>query len=145
MRRADRDEVWAAAALGPLDALRASLASSSHAWAWQHGSGGGEVLAVGGVSPGPGWPLGDVGGVWMLGSVRIARHPAAFLRMSLDAIARALAAYPVLVNVTDVRHTASHRWLRWLGATFGPPVSFGPFGMPFLPFRIEARPSCATP
>lgn len=135
MRPADRAEVWAAGLLTPLAALELSVERASHAWSWVHQ---GEVLAMGGVAPGQGGMLGREGVVWLLGSTEIGRHPALFLRMSLVAIGRALAAYPVLHNVTDARHHASHRWLRWLGARFGDPVPFGPLGLPFIPFHIRA-------
>ena len=135
MRRADVDEVWAAGRVEPREALRLSLDRSLVSWAWVSPD---RVLAVGGVGAGPSGALGNSGVPWLLGAEAINRHPAAFLRMSLEVTRRARMMFPHLFNWTDDRHHASHRWLRWLGFTLADPAPFGALGLPFRYFEMRA-------
>jgi hypothetical protein len=50
------------------------------------------------------------------------------------------------VNLVHARNERAVRWLRWLGATIDPAVSWGLAGEKFMPFsfRREEKQPCAT-
>lgn len=133
MRAADAAEVWASGRLTPLEALERSLALSPLAWA---GTVDGEPACVFGAASTS--LLGGDGVPWLLGSDAIERHQRAFLRRNREYVRQMQAAFPTLRNMVDARNATSIRWLRWLGFTIEPAVPFGPFGLPFHPFILEA-------
>ena len=127
LRAADRAEVWAAAHVGPAEALGRSLAASPLAWTGLMDCRPACMFGVG--SGGPDW-----GRPWMLGTGLVERHAAAFLRRCRPQVARMQAAYPLLINHVDARNDAAIRWLRWLGFTIGTAAPWGAQGLPFHPF-----------
>lgn len=133
MRVADAAEVWASGRLSPLEALERSLALSPLAWT---GRVDGEPACLFGAASAS--LLGGDGVPWLLGSDLIEQYQSAFLRRNRGYIRQMQAVFPVLRNMVDARNEVSIRWLRWLGFTIEPAVPFGPFGLPFHPFILEA-------
>lgn len=132
MRAADVAEVRASIGVGPDEALRRSLAFSSHAWA---GLVDGEVACLFGV--GMTSLIGGVGAPWLLGTDLIARHGTAFLRRNRPHVAFMLSLYPKLENWVDARNGLAIEWLRWLGFSIMPAEPYGPFGLPFHRFEMQ--------
>jgi len=131
LRRADADEVWAAARLTPEEAPRQSLALSLRAWA---GLADDEVMCLFGLAPLSlltGW-----GAPWLLGADGLERHANAFLRRNRAMVADMRALCPRLENRVDARNAVSIRWLRWLGFTLHPATPWGPDGLPFHRFTM---------
>lgn len=82
------------------------------------------------------------GWVWLFATNRavplflpIHRH----LKSELGAI---LSRWPTLHAYSDARNLLHHRWLGWLGFTYGREVPLGPFGLPFKHYTKEAL--CAS-
>jgi hypothetical protein len=133
MAQADRDEVAAAAGMGPYRALKDSLSRSVAAWTGMIGY---EPICMFGVTSLD--ILGGVGSPWLLGTDRIRECPMTFLRLNKKYVLRMLDLFPHLVNHVDARHEVAIRWLKWLGFKFDPqPVPYGMWNMPF--FRFEMR------
>lgn len=117
LRQGDRDEIAAMSQLEPLDAVRTSVALSSHAYV---------VLdrdcipvAIFGAAP---HPLPGVGIVWMLGTEGIRKEAYSIAKATRSYFDELNEAYPILWNFIDDRNQVSLRWLRWggfklLGAT----------------------------
>jgi len=132
MRQADRDEVWAAAAAAPEEALRRSLAQSPLAWTGlvdgmpvcMFGAAASSVLA-GHACP------------WLLATDAVEGHAIAFLRRNRRHVRLMLQAFGRLSNRVDARNALALRWLGWLGFSVGPPEPFGPLAMPFHPFELS--------
>jgi hypothetical protein len=129
LRRCDLDEVEAMASVPPEDALRVSVALSSHGYAVLDRQG--EPVAMFGAAP---HPLPEVGIVWMLGTDGITREALAIARATRTYFDELNAAYRILWNYIDARNTASMRWLRWGGFRLLGDVQFGQH-----PFHIFAR------
>lgn len=133
LRQADRNELWAVAALLPDDALRLSLAAPGVARTWLID---GEPAAMGGISDGP--ERGH-GVVWLLGTDAIDRHARAFLIESRRQFEAARSAYDFVFNWVDARNVRSLRWLRWLGFEICAPQPYGILCMPFSYFFWSAQ------
>ena len=110
LRQCDLDEIEAMAAVQPGDALRASLALSSHAYAVT--CQGSRPIAIFGAAP---HPLPGVGIVWMLGTDDIQTEAVGIARRTRHYFNELNAAYPILWNYIDARNEVSLRWLRWGG------------------------------
>lgn len=136
---AEADAVEVAAASGGLplaEALRQSLRAGP-AWC---ASIGGRAECLFGVAPGPTLLSRDAV-VWAVATARAHALAVVFWRWSRPALALAAAGagpgVERLVNAVWVGNGASARWLRRLGAAFGPPFAAG--GLHWLPFEIAAE------
>lgn len=131
MRKADRDEVFAASGRSPTAALTYSFRKSSHCWTALF-DGRPEIM----------WGIGDinilagVGAPWLLGTDAVEHNFRAFLRISSGWPAQLLQRYSVLRNFVDVRNEVSVRWLEWLGFRLLEPIEFR--GYQFRLFEMEA-------
>ncbi len=132
MRAQDRDEVWAAAAVGPLEGLEISLAGSLQAWTWLVEGRPVCMFGVGCQSL-----LGGTGIPWLLSSDLVGRHWMPMLRFYRPFLAEMSALFPVLTNWVDARYRKAIRWLAWMGFELFPAAPHGPFGLPH--HRIELR------
>ncbi|MBS2028717.1 MAG: hypothetical protein JST54_12520 [Deltaproteobacteria bacterium] len=97
---------------------------------------GGELLALGGVAPGPAaTALGprEYDLVWLLTTNAVPRHKGAFWRESLRVVTGLLRAYPVLLAHVDARYDAALRWAERLGGLVCPAVPWGASGELFHP------------
>lgn len=138
IRPADRNEIWAAGGVSPLEAL--------HEGFW-----GSLAPVVGSTEDGTPVCMGgvcataepEIGCIWMLATNEIAKHPISFLRRSRELVDQWNREFPILTNVVDERNALHIKWLRWLGFTFiRRHPAFGHERRPFLEFvRI---PPCAT-
>jgi len=79
MRRADRDEVWKASGMTPVEAITYSLRKSSAAWTVSIDGRAEAIFGVGAINI-----LAGVGAPWLLGTDAIERHSAGFLRGSVE-------------------------------------------------------------
>ena len=131
MRKADRDEVVAQADVHPAFGLGYSIGNSEKSWA---GLADGEVLCLFGVAAKDEMDA-TVGAPWMLGSDALVTHQRAFLRGCHGVVAEMQSMFPVLENHVDARNTTAIRWLRWLGFDIFATEPYGPFNLPFHPFR----------
>lgn len=131
LRRADLDEIEAMASVAPEDALRTSVALSTHAYAIMGRDG--EPVAMFGAAP---HPLPGVGIVWMLGTEGIRQEAVGIARQTRRYFDELNAAYDILWNYIDARNEVSLRWLRWGGFELLGDTAMGPEG---LPFHIFAR------
>ncbi|MGZ2448289.1 hypothetical protein ACVIRO_001043 [Rhizobium ruizarguesonis] len=131
MRKADRDEVYAASGRSPAAALYYSYRKSSCCW-----------TALFDGQPELMWGVGDiniltgVGAPWLLGTNAVETNFRVFLRISSTWPAQLLGRYSVLRNFVDVRNTVSVRWLEWLGFRLLDPVEFR--GYQFRLFEMVA-------
>lgn len=132
MRPEDLAEVQACGHATAKDALDSSLAISTQAWAWLAGD---EVAALFGfVSVGE-----DTGIVWFLTGHAFPKHARRFIRQARQGISELLDRRPILGNFIDARYSAAIRWAQWLGFEVGPPVPYGPLGLPFHPAIIRRQ------
>lgn len=132
-RRADREELWAAAHLTPFQVvMRAGVFGD----AWVGILDGSPICAFGVVpiSASTGW-----GAPWMVGTVRLDRHARGFLSASREVVAELLAHWPRLTNYVDARNTRAIRWLKWLGFAFQPAEPWGADGLPFHRFEMRGN------
>lgn len=127
MRKAEVDEVWAAAHQTPLEALAASLEVSRDAQVWLVE---GRPMALFGVGS---WSVLNLNGIpWLLTAEGIEDHVRPFLRDCKQAVAAMREEYAILENYVDARNDKSVKWLRWMGFTIDPAK---PFGVDQLPFH----------
>lgn len=131
MRKADRDEVFAASGKSPAGALIYSLRKSAHAWTAMIDGKPELMFGVGDISI-----LGGVGAPWLLGTDAVEQHYVAFLRRSVGFRDQLLRRYPIMRNFVDDRNKASKRWLQWLGARLSDPVEMN--GHAFRLFELRA-------
>ncbi|MEZ0170770.1 hypothetical protein [Microvirga sp. TS319] len=131
MRKADREEVFAASGKSPAGALIYSLRKSAHAWTALVDGRPEVMFGVGDISV-----IGGVGAPWLLGTDAVETHYVAFLRRSVDFRDQLFRRYPIMRNFVDDRNKASKRWLQWLGARMTDPVEMG--GHPFRLFELRS-------
>lgn len=134
MRRADREEVWASAKVGPLTAMIESFNVSPMVWT---GEVDGEPVCMFGV--GAVNILSQRGAPWLLGVEGLERYSFAFLRRNRPIIKEMIGTFSYLENYVDARNTTSIRWLRWLGFTIEKPQPHGHMMLPFHRFWMEAN------
>ena len=132
-RLADRRELWASNRVSAERALRICLLLSPDARCALFD---GEPACVFGVNPGG--ILGGAAAPWMIGTTLIERHPLAFLRRCRPVVRAWAKRYTSLRNHVDARNTDAVAWLKWLGFLIADPVPYGPDGVPFHPFSMEA-------
>ncbi len=124
------------ALLGPgqvATALRDSIEQSSLLWTLTFDGEVGGIFGVASVSL-----MSGRGAPWLIGTPLIDRHRGAFIKLCKVHIPRMLAAFPLLINVIDVRNVKSIAWLKRAGFEILAPIPLGPEGMPFHPFFMEA-------
>jgi hypothetical protein len=130
MRQSDIDEVQASSTLSPREALRASLALSTHAYCVESDTVG--PVAMFGAAP---HPLPGVGVVWMLGTDGIRQEGYSIAKATRRYFDELNAAYWMLWNFIDARNAVSMRWLRWGGfKLLAEHPNHGPEGRPFHTF-----------
>lgn len=77
--------------------------------------------------------LSDNAYIWLYTTDMALRHQMALIRHSQIAMAKMLETYPRIIGHCVVEAERSIAWLRWLGATFGPPQG------KLIPFTITAK------
>lgn len=131
MRKADREEVFAASGRSPLEALTFSFEKSSLAWtALVNGRpevmfGAADINILNGIAA-----------PWLLGTVAVEKHYVAFLRGSIMWRKKLLERYTTLRNFVDDRNKVSIRWLKWLGFRLLDPVEMN--GHQFRLFELRS-------
>ena len=131
-RQADVDELWSAARLTPMEAMRVGQRFSSA----YIGLVDGEPVCAFGVTPIS--ALSGLGAPWMVGSTALDAHFRGFLRGCGPVVKAMLERWPRLANYVDVRNQRAVKWLQWLGFSILPPVPYGHDGLLFHPFIKEA-------
>lgn len=133
--RATADEVWGLiyvehlSILGTMEreTLERSLHNSARLWI---GLDGDKVLAFWGlIAP---TLLSDIAYLWLYTTKDLGAHNFMLVRHSQRLVQQMLEEYPTIHGHGAVGATRSLRWLRWLGAEFGPAQG------KFLPFTIKA-------
>lgn len=133
VRKADREELWAAGCMTPLDCMFHGLEYSVKAWTGLID--GTPVCMFGCVSASI---LGNVGRPWMVGTKQLVRHPLVFLRRCKEYVEEMRVNFDRLENYVDVRNTKAIEWLTWLGFEFPEqPKQIGPYKMLFLRFEMR--------
>lgn len=132
MRQEDIDEIYAAAGIGPEEALMTTFRTSTSSWA---GLVDGAVFCVFGVCPGN--LLAREGVPWLLGTPAIRKHAKVFLSRDMAYVRAMLEVYNLLENYVDVRNAVSIGWLKRLGFKFDEPVPYGKFGHLFMRFEMR--------
>lgn len=107
------------------------VVESTMAWTFHVGD---ELAFVCGVAPYD--LLSGTGVPWLLGTDAAPRHRHALMRLYPAYIAAMLTRYPRLENVVHLKNTASVRWLKRMGFSFGPEFK-APTGEPFAHFWME--------
>lgn len=133
MRQQDRDELDAAGADDPEQAVVYSCAGSRFCWTARFDGKLACVFGVGTVSH-----LAGIGAPWLLGTDEIRRHQRAFIKHSRPYIEKMLKVYPELYNMVDARNSRAIRWLKRMGFSLAEAQPLGPKNMPFHPFKMEA-------
>lgn len=135
MRQADIDEL-AACGKTPQAVLSLGLIASEECYA---GLIYGEPVCIFGVRL-ENWKWSTP---WLLGTDAIEKNRRIFMRESRLWFTEFAAKYGNLRNWVDVRNEKSIAWLKWLGFEVGDPIPYGPYGMPFRPFKRESERGCA--
>lgn len=130
-RKADVDELLAAAGKTPAQAMEDGLRISLEAWV---GTADGEPFCMFGLAS-PALLAGS-GVPWMVGTVDLDRHAKVFLRHCRPVVAHWAESFD-LWNYVDARNTRAVRWLRWLGFTIHPSEPHGLQGLPFHRFDMR--------
>ena len=88
------------------------------------------------------WENSDIGLIWMVATNGFWKLTRQFLRESYAVVDHLGVDYRVVMNYSDARNTAHHRWLRWAGFTIiKRHEQFGVEQRPFLEFaKITERP-----
>nr|WP_052232046.1 hypothetical protein [Methylobacterium sp. ZNC0032] len=137
MRRADVEEITAAADVTPEEALTMGLLHSLEPLTAVAPNG--DPVCMFGVGKTYD-PL--VGSVWLLGTDAVKENRLSFLRLSKSLTTRFHQDFPVLTNFVDERNTVHIEWLRWLGYRFifRHPL-YGAGRVPFIEFaRLQHVP-----
>lgn len=95
--------------------MHRAMSTSSRVWVGYDGE---KILAYWGVQP-PSL-LSDRAYLWLQTTEHLREHVFVFIRYSQRAVASMLQEYSILYGHTVVSNTHAIRWLRWLGAEFGP-------------------------
>ena len=133
MRESDTREMLAAGLKNARASMAISVRLSHEAFV---GMADGEPACVFGI--GYGSLISQMARPWMIGTPEIESHQFAFLRRNKAFIKAWAQEYGRLENMVDARHTASLRWVRWLGFHIHPAVPFGPYALPFHPISLTA-------
>lgn len=111
-----------------LKAWQSGLSAASEVWV---GTIDGELACILGLIP----PtiLSDCAYLWMFHTEAVKGHEFIFVRYSQRMVEHFLKSYSTIVGHTTVTETRSIRWLKWLGAEYGPQEG------DLVPFVIKAR------
>lgn len=131
MRQADADEIRALG-LEPMVGVWQAFRASSHAWTLRVN---GEPVCVFGLVPTN--LLGRTALIWLLGTDGVPSNARSFVAACRPSLEKCLELYDHLYNWVDVRHSASLRWLKWMGFEFSDPAPHGMLGMPFRRFDMR--------
>lgn len=71
--------------------------------------------------------------IWLYHNRLVEDHKFRFIRHSQLQVKRMLAIYPNIVGDCIAANDTGRKWLKWLGADFGPPDG------PLIPFTIRAK------
>lgn len=112
IRPEDAEEIRAGVGKSPLVSLFDSLRTGGKTWACYDKRD--RIVAM----FGSGDEDGDVGSLWMLGSIFLKANRKAVLRDSRRAALAVSLGYRLMTNLVDTRNTEHIRWLKWLGCTF---------------------------
>lgn len=104
------------------------LMASANFWLGQHD---GKLVCIWGIIPQT--LLSDRAYLWLYTTPALRGHEFLFVRNSQRAVEDLLQLFPTIVGHAIVGQDQSIRWLRWLGATFGPPEG------KLIPFVIRKR------
>ena len=108
MQQADKDSIKKLVGWSPIEGLAHSLFNSHEIVAWTVND---KVAAVFGISG-----AADSRCAWCLCSDLIQDYPSVFLRFSKTLLRLSVDKYGTPIqNLVDADHTASIRWLQWLG------------------------------
>lgn len=132
-RSADRDELWAAAKMEPLEAILASMQASSNTCATLLLNG--EPACIFGCRYD-----GETGYPWMIGSDLLVQHAKPFLQLCPTWVEKMRQGVTKLENYVDARNTVAIRWLKRLGFKFDDAAPYGPLNLPFHRFTMEGKP-----
>jgi hypothetical protein len=138
MRLSDRIEVYRSHGHSPGEALLYSFNASPISYTVVFK---GKPVAMFGLQP----AVGGQASIWLLGGTGLSQMWFSFLRLSRLIIGSFLENYPVLFNFVDASNASTIRWLKWCGAKFGQPETYGIKGCRFRGFVIERGQPCATP
>jgi hypothetical protein len=78
--------------------------------------------------------------IWCVATHEITKYRKAFVSESLGILRRWFLENPevsFMFNFAHADNALHHKWLRFMGAQFFPPVPSGPLGEPFSPFVIR--------
>jgi hypothetical protein len=139
-----------AGGIEPATALMTPFANEHGPWTYAFEQDG-RLIGIGGVTPIPllfdpaDIEAGHGGAIWFLGSEEIDHAGLGFMVLSRAWVRRALAEFPILVNMVPERCTATIRWLKWLGFDTEPAIVHLR-GIRFVQFRMDRSdgPTSAT-
>lgn len=83
--------------------------------------------------------MSDTGVVWLLTTEKSMEHSRVIARYTRAGLAEMLRKYRRLYNYTNVGNKRIVHWLRWLGADFKGPVSYGVYGLEHWYFEFRRR------
>jgi hypothetical protein len=129
LRRADKEEVFAASGMEAGEALIQAVRMSRRTDAWIFDD---KPEAIAGVCDLPGHPA--CGVIWMLASDVVDKAPKRLMMGNREYVQELLTEYDVLFNFVDNRNTKAQRWLKWLGFQLAAPAPYGVMGLPFRHF-----------
>jgi N-acetylglutamate synthase-like GNAT family acetyltransferase len=136
LRGCDRREILLATGDDTVQVLLRSIAASEEAWVAEEPDG--TLLGIYGVANVEG-----MGGVWMLATPAVYRHPKALVQDGRKWVDGLLKRYSILFNFVHAENLRSISWLRKLGFKIGELVpDFGAGKAPFHFFHRE--PPCAS-
>lgn len=133
VRFEDRDELWAAAKMEPLEAILSSMQASSNTCATLMIDG--TPACIFGCSYADG-----VGTPWMIGSDLLVHHAKTFLQLCPTWVEKMRQGVIKLENYVDARNVVAIRWLKRLGFKFDEAAPYGPLNLPFHRFTMEGTP-----
>lgn len=135
LRKSDVEEIEASSGMNPEDALKESIAASTHCWlVFDRES---NPAAIFGAAP---YPLQGVGVVWMVGTDKVQTEAFGIARRTRPYVELMLQDYPMLWNYIDARNTVSKRWLKWAGfRLLRDHPEHGPKGLLFQTFARTAH------
>lgn len=113
---------------GSLDHLELYIRASITTWVGRYE---GEVACIWGLIPPS--VLADRALLWLQVTDLIEKNKFLFIRHSRLHMQRMLAIYPTIIGYADPEFSENIKWLKWLGAEFGEPISGG------IPFTIRAK------
>jgi hypothetical protein len=132
LRRADWQELWAAHNNDVVQTVVTSVEISDESWVLECG---GDPFCIWGIGTNEQMKCGVP---WMVGTGHMWKHKRDTLGVSRVMLDYYHTKHRTLMNCTDVRHTESHRYLKWLGFKFYPAIPFGDSQLPFYPFMRVA-------